>query len=134
MIEALLFAAAAPLAEEDLRRRLPAEVDVPAALTAVRARYAGRGVELVCVAGRWRLQTAHDLEHLMTEERQRVFGWEIVEDAARGYRRVVPSPDPIEIVELEVIRDLVKEGVLEARQLEAFTDLYLRAKRTQGVG
>ena len=46
------------------------------------------------------------------EERQRLFGWEIVEDAARGYRRVVPSPDPIEIVELEVIRDLVKGGVL----------------------
>jgi len=46
------------------------------------------------------------------EQRQRLFGWEIVEDAARGYRRVVPSPDPIEIVELEVIRDLVKEGVL----------------------
>jgi len=46
------------------------------------------------------------------EERQRVFGWEIVEDAARGYRRVVPSPEPIGIVELEVIRDLVNDGVL----------------------
>ena len=46
------------------------------------------------------------------EERQRLFGWEIVEDAARGYRRVVPSPDPIAIVELEVIRDLVEQGVL----------------------
>ncbi len=46
------------------------------------------------------------------EERKRLFGWEIVEDAARGYRRVVPSPDPIEIVELEVIRDLVEQGVL----------------------
>jgi len=46
------------------------------------------------------------------EERTRRFGWEIVEDAARGYRRVVPSPQPIEIVELEVIRDLVKQGVL----------------------
>jgi carbamate kinase len=39
-------------------------------------------------------------------------GWQIVEDAARGYRRVVPSPEPIEIVELEVIRDLVNDGVL----------------------
>jgi carbamate kinase len=46
------------------------------------------------------------------EERRRQFGWEIVEDAARGYRRVVPSPEPIEIVELEVIRDLVEHGVL----------------------
>ena len=46
------------------------------------------------------------------EERKRLFGWQIVEDAARGYRRVVPSPDPIDIVELEVIRDLVEQGVL----------------------
>ncbi|MGA9964408.1 MAG: carbamate kinase [Terriglobales bacterium] len=45
-------------------------------------------------------------------ERKRLFGWEIVEDAARGYRRVVPSPDPIEIVEIEVIHDLVEQGVL----------------------
>jgi carbamate kinase len=30
------------------------------------------------------------------EERQRHFGWQIVEDAARGYRRVVPSPEPVE--------------------------------------
>ncbi len=46
------------------------------------------------------------------EERKRLFGWEIVEDAARGYRRVVPSPEPIEIVELEIIRDLVEHGVI----------------------
>jgi carbamate kinase len=46
------------------------------------------------------------------EERKRTLGWEIVEDAARGYRRVVPSPEPIEIVELEVIRDLVDDGAL----------------------
>jgi len=48
----------------------------------------------------------------VAEERKREFGWEIVEDASRGYRRVVPSPDPIEIVELEVIQDLVDHGVL----------------------
>jgi len=46
------------------------------------------------------------------EERRRLFGWQIVEDAARGYRRVVPSPEPIDVVELEVIRDLVDDGVL----------------------
>lgn len=46
------------------------------------------------------------------EERMRTLNWDIVEDAARGYRRVVPSPEPIEIVELEVIRKLRDDGVL----------------------
>ena len=45
-------------------------------------------------------------------ERQSLFDWKIVEDAARGYRRVVPSPEPLEILELEVIRDLLGKGVL----------------------
>ena len=46
------------------------------------------------------------------EEKTRLLGWKIVEDAARGYRRVVPSPEPVEIVELPVIRKLVQSGVL----------------------
>lgn len=46
------------------------------------------------------------------EERRRTLGWQIVEDAARGYRRVVASPEPVAILELEVIRGLVREGVL----------------------
>jgi carbamate kinase len=46
------------------------------------------------------------------EEKKRLLGWQIVEDAARGYRRVVPSPEPIEILELDVIRALVERGVL----------------------
>ena len=37
-------------------------------------------------------------------------GWHIVEDAGRGYRRVVPSPDPKEIVEEKAIEALVKQG------------------------
>jgi carbamate kinase len=46
------------------------------------------------------------------EEKKRQFGWQIVEDAARGYRRVVPSPEPIDIVELGVIRALIDHGAL----------------------
>jgi hypothetical protein len=34
------------------------------------------------------------------------------EDAGRGWRRVVPSPEPMEIVELEAIRALLEGGVL----------------------
>jgi len=46
------------------------------------------------------------------EGKKRLLGWQIVEDAARGYRRVVPSPEPVEILELDVIRALVNRGVL----------------------
>jgi len=36
--------------------------------------------------------------------------WTIVEDAGRGYRRVVPSPKPIDVVPKWVVRDLVLAG------------------------
>ncbi len=39
-------------------------------------------------------------------------GWEFLEDAGRGFRRVVPSPRPIEIVEWEAIRSLVSSGAV----------------------
>ena len=34
------------------------------------------------------------------------------EDAGRGYRRVVPSPEPLDIVEKDLIRELMEKGVL----------------------
>ncbi len=39
-------------------------------------------------------------------------GWTVVEDAGRGWRRVVASPDPKEIVELESIQTLIDAGVV----------------------
>ena len=39
-------------------------------------------------------------------------GWQLVEDAGRGFRRVVPSPEPLEIVEIEAIRALAASGAV----------------------
>ncbi|MGE5530175.1 MAG: carbamate kinase [Patescibacteria group bacterium] len=39
-------------------------------------------------------------------------GWQVGEDAGRGWRRMVPSPLPRRIVELDVIRTLVRAGAI----------------------
>lgn len=39
-------------------------------------------------------------------------GWKMVEDAARGYRRVVPSPIPLEIVEEEFIKSCIEKDLI----------------------
>ena len=39
-------------------------------------------------------------------------GWAVAEDAGRGWRRVVPSPAPLKIIELQAIRTLVNSGAL----------------------
>jgi carbamate kinase len=39
-------------------------------------------------------------------------GWAMREDAGRGWRRVVPSPRPLEVLELEAVRTLLESGVV----------------------
>ncbi|NDV18566.1 carbamate kinase [Pseudodesulfovibrio sp. JC047] len=55
--------------------------------------------------GSWYSQ--EEAERLATEN-----GWSIVEDSGRGWRRVVPSPEPVAIVEQNSINQLVKDGYL----------------------
>jgi len=39
-------------------------------------------------------------------------GWTVAEDSNRGWRRVVPSPRPLEVVEVEAIKALLEAGVM----------------------
>lgn len=50
------------------------------------------------------------MEEKMAMERKEKEGWVVVEDAGRGWRRVVASPIPTKIVEADAIKDLVDEG------------------------
>lgn len=44
--------------------------------------------------------------------RKSELGWDVVEDAGRGWRRVVASPLPVEIMELEAIQSLIASGAV----------------------
>ena len=70
LIEALLFASAAPLSAKDLYERVGEDVDVGAALMELQKQYEGRGVVLVEMESRWAFRTAQDLSDALQVEKQ----------------------------------------------------------------
>jgi len=123
MIEALLFAAAEPLSAADLASRLPQGADVGSALLLLKSRYAGAGVELVCVADRWRFQTAPDLAFLMTVEREEP---RRLSRAAQETLAIIAYHQPVTRADIESIRGVqVSRGTLD-------TLLELRMVRMRG--
>jgi carbamate kinase len=52
------------------------------------------------------------MDQVEAQRRTADMGWDIVEDAGRGWRRVVASPHPVEVVEFASIKALVDEGVI----------------------
>jgi carbamate kinase len=45
-------------------------------------------------------------------KRKEELGWSVVEDSGRGWRRVVASPIPQEVVELDSVKTLIDAGVI----------------------
>jgi carbamate kinase len=52
------------------------------------------------------------MDETEAKRREKEMGWSVVEDAGRGWRRVVPSPLPKEIVELDSVKTLIEAGVV----------------------
>lgn len=52
------------------------------------------------------------MEEGEAKQRASDLGWSVVEDAGRGWRRVVPSPFPKKVVELEAVKTLIEAGVI----------------------
>jgi segregation and condensation protein B len=110
-IEALLFAAAGPLTEADLAKRLPEGADVAGALQELAARYDGRGVVLAQVAGAWRFQTAEDLAWLMTDERDEP---RRLSKAAQETLAIIAYHQPVTRAEIEAVRGVqASRGTLD---------------------
>lgn len=52
------------------------------------------------------------MDEAEAKRRQTEMGWSVVEDAGRGWRRVVASPLPQEVVELDTVKALINAGVV----------------------
>ena len=50
------------------------------------------------------------MEEKEAQQRVKNLGWDVVEDSGRGWRRVVPSPLPKEVVELPSVKQLITAG------------------------
>ncbi|MBB3710590.1 segregation and condensation protein B [Limimaricola variabilis] len=111
MIEALLFASPEPLSTTELGRRLPEGTDLTAALEELRARYAGRGVELCRIGDAWAFRTAPDLGHLL--ERHAVETRKLSR-AATETLAIIAYHQPATRAEIEEIRGVsVSRGTID---------------------
>lgn len=52
------------------------------------------------------------MDEAEAKQKEKDLGWNVVEDSGRGWRRVVASPIPQEVVELEAVKDLINAGVI----------------------
>jgi carbamate kinase len=52
------------------------------------------------------------MDEAEAKRREKELGWSVVEDAGRGWRRVVASPLPKEVVELDSVKTLLNAGVV----------------------
>jgi segregation and condensation protein B len=101
MLEALLFAAPEPIDERTLAAHLKSVEELTPLLEELKGFYAGRGINLVRVAGKWSFRTADDLAFLLerhaSEERR-------LSKAALETLAIVAYHQPVTRAEIEEIR------------------------------
>ena len=130
MIEALLFAASEPLDAKALATSLPEGADVAgAAFANFNGSYEGRGVNLVCVAGKWQFRTAPDLAFLLRKEQpeQRRLSRAAIETLA-----IIAYHQPVTRAEIEDIRGvMLSKGTIDVLMEIGWVKIRGR-KRTPG--
>ena len=111
IVEALLFAAAGPLDERALAEHLPAGEAVLPLIEELQNLYAGRGINLRRIAGKWAFRTAEDLAYLLekrsVEEKR-------LSKAALETLSIIAYHQPVTRAEIEEIRGVqTSKGTLD---------------------
>ncbi|WP_442970501.1 SMC-Scp complex subunit ScpB [Roseovarius sp. D22-M7] len=129
MIEAMLFASAAPLSTRDMAQRMPKGCDPAEAVVQLRTRYEGRGVAVVRVGDAWAIRTAPDLGPLLQPEtvETRKLSRAAIETLA-----IIAYHQPVTRAEIEEIRGVsVSRGTVD-QLLEMEWIRFGRRKMTPG--
>jgi segregation and condensation protein B len=111
LLEALIFAGTQALDDTELADRLPNDADLPRLLEDLAALYAGRGVNLVKVAGGYAFRTAPDLSEKLKIERPvtRKLSRAAVETLA-----IIAYHQPVTRAEIEQVRGVgLSKGTLD---------------------
>ncbi|MBU6208184.1 MAG: SMC-Scp complex subunit ScpB, partial [Alphaproteobacteria bacterium] len=110
-VEAVLFAAEAPLTINEIAAYVGEGVDIRAALRTLAAQYEGRGVHLVERGGRWHFQTAPDLAFVLRREREET---RKLSRAAIETLAIIAYHEPVSRAEIEAIRGVqISSGTLD---------------------
>jgi len=127
--EALLFAAAEPLAAEDIARMMPQGVAVESVLGELERLYRPRGVNLMRLSGKWMLRTAPDLGYLLRKESDeaRKLGRAALETLS-----IIAYHQPVTRAEIEALRGVsTHKGTLDTLLEAGFVRMRGR-RRTPG--
>ncbi len=110
-VEAVLFAAEAPLTKAEIQAAAGEGVDVAAGLAALAESYSARGIQPVERGGRWHFQTAPDLAHILrrTREEPRKLSRAAIETLA-----IIAYHEPVSRAEIEAIRGVqISKGTID---------------------
>ena len=111
IVEAILFASAAPISEAEIKQQLNEDIDLDSILQKLQKIYEPRGVNLVPVAGKWAFRTAPDLAYLLQRNfvEQKKLSRAAIETLA-----IIAYHQPVTRAEIEEIRGVtISKGTID---------------------
>ena len=110
-VEAILFSAEEPLDIESIKENLKTRADIKKILNSLEVQYKNRGINLVCIAGKWSFRTANNLTKFMNLQ---TYTKKKLSKAAIETLAIIVYHQPVTRSEIEEIRGVAfATGTLE---------------------